>query len=224
MTGTYARSAETRWMILSHAARKFADSGYCAASLGQIAAAFGGRPGHIYYYFKSKSDIVRVLLLEESSRWEANLQERRVQGKAGLELLASLIALVSHSVQKDDPLTEALLRLLVDRGARDDDEVISQTFKNWQRIFRGLLDEAVGMRQIDDLPDLDSRAALLLGSLLGVYAIAEDVEVQVGRVGPLMTRTCRYLFESMGCKDAESIMQNALDQIELAAQELSSTA
>ena len=57
-----------RPQLLDAAARHFAEAGYDAASMRDIAAAAGMKAGSMYYYFRSKEDLL-LAVHEEGVRW-----------------------------------------------------------------------------------------------------------------------------------------------------------
>ena len=54
--------ADSRRMVLDHAARLFRQQGYAAVSMRDIAAACGIKAGSLYYHFPSKEQIVTEVL------------------------------------------------------------------------------------------------------------------------------------------------------------------
>ena len=63
-----ARAAQRRREILIGAARAFAQSGYDATNMDQIAHECGLAKGHIYHYFRSKEEIFSEIRLDAVSR------------------------------------------------------------------------------------------------------------------------------------------------------------
>lgn len=63
-----ARAAERRREILIGAARAFADGGYDATNMDQIARECGLAKGHIYHYFRSKEEIFTEIRADAVSR------------------------------------------------------------------------------------------------------------------------------------------------------------
>jgi AcrR family transcriptional regulator len=57
---------KTREAILAHALRLFNDSGTAAVSTNHIAEAAGISPGNLYYHFRNKEEIIRVLFEQRS--------------------------------------------------------------------------------------------------------------------------------------------------------------
>ena len=76
MTTTRAAQAtRTREAILATARRLIAEQGYDATSLQQIAAAMGVGKANVYYYFKTKTEILDALLTPFADSLEALLAE-----------------------------------------------------------------------------------------------------------------------------------------------------
>jgi AcrR family transcriptional regulator len=63
-----ARAAQRRREILIGAARPFAQSGYDATNMDQIAQACGLAKGHIYHYFRSKEEIFTEIRVDAMNR------------------------------------------------------------------------------------------------------------------------------------------------------------
>lgn len=72
--GRAAQAERTRLSILSTARRLFAENGYAATSLQQIADAQGIQKANVYYYFRTKQAILDVLLDERISALEALIE------------------------------------------------------------------------------------------------------------------------------------------------------
>ena len=59
---TGATTAERRAVIIATAAAQFAEFGYQGTSLRQVAAGCGLAPGHLYYYYRSKHDLLVAVM------------------------------------------------------------------------------------------------------------------------------------------------------------------
>ena len=70
-----AQAARTREAILATARRLIAEQGFDATSLQQIAAAMGVGKAHVYYYFKTKTEILDALLTPFADSLEALLDQ-----------------------------------------------------------------------------------------------------------------------------------------------------
>ena len=70
-----AQAARTREAVLATARRLIAEQGYDATSLQQIATAMGVGKANVYYYFKTKTEILDALLTPFADSLEALLTE-----------------------------------------------------------------------------------------------------------------------------------------------------
>src|SRR5690348_15804336 len=73
--------ADRRRAILRHAADLFARQGFKETRVSDIAAAAGVAKGLVYWYFETKEDLLRELILDLRCR----LRERQVEAVRGLE-------------------------------------------------------------------------------------------------------------------------------------------
>jgi AcrR family transcriptional regulator len=110
----------TRDRILERSLELFSEKGYRAATMRDIAAAVGVRPGAIYNHFKSKEAILETLLndLMESALVnlfaDLDLPGVHRKGKSVLAKIATTFKLISF-----DPKNEALFRLMMQELFRD---------------------------------------------------------------------------------------------------------
>jgi len=82
MDGRKKKQAKTREKILKAATKLFARKGFDGARVDEIAQKAGVNKALIYYYFKSKEEILEEIMkefLEESLRRKKKMMERRVQ-------------------------------------------------------------------------------------------------------------------------------------------------
>lgn len=72
-TARAAQAERTRRAVLDAARRLFAEQGFAATSLQQIADAMGVRKANVYYYFRSKAALLEALLDERIEALETML-------------------------------------------------------------------------------------------------------------------------------------------------------
>ena len=104
------KSGDERWEeLLDVSARMFAQHGYAATSLQQIADELGILKGSIYYYIKSKGDLLYEVI--RSVYWDGFERFQRYSQEAGtgLELLAR--AIEGHAVFLVEHLTATTVYL-----------------------------------------------------------------------------------------------------------------
>ncbi|MGM7670544.1 TetR/AcrR family transcriptional regulator [Microbacterium sp. A93] len=104
------KSGDERWEeLLDVSARMFARHGYAATSLQQIADELGILKGSIYYYIKSKGDLLYEVI--RSVYWDGfeRFQSYSQESGTGLELLAR--AIEGHAVFLVEHLTATTVYL-----------------------------------------------------------------------------------------------------------------
>jgi AcrR family transcriptional regulator len=111
----------TRERILERSLELFSEKGYRAATMRDIAAAVGVRPGAIYNHFESKEEILQTLLNDLMESALINLfggmedPEIHRKGKSILAKIATTFKLISF-----DPRNEALFRLMMQELFRNE--------------------------------------------------------------------------------------------------------
>jgi AcrR family transcriptional regulator len=102
------KSLAKRQQILDAAARALADQGYSEAKLSEIADEVGTHAGSLYYYFSSREELVRAVLLTSLERMSAQLAEGldESEGLPPLERLQAFVraVLTRRTSAKDDYL------------------------------------------------------------------------------------------------------------------------
>jgi AcrR family transcriptional regulator len=112
MTATRAQRAEqTRQTVLDTAARLFAEYGYDGTSLQMIADDMGITKAAVYYYFRTKAELLHALMLAPLAGIEAILTQAAQHRRRGariefavgafVELLVSARTL--HAMKYSDP-------------------------------------------------------------------------------------------------------------------------
>ena len=86
-----------RTQILEAAARVFAERGYTAATMNEVAAAAGVSKATLYHYFGDKHDLLAQIAGGHVAWLEALVQEVQAQGLAPREHLRELVARFMHA-------------------------------------------------------------------------------------------------------------------------------
>ena len=142
----------------------FSDKGYDGSSLQDIAARIGILKGSVYYYYKSKEDILfDILTLVHNEHLENVRSLSKVSGPPMLrlrELLAGHAAFVCQHLERTTVFVREMDRL--PPGRRD--EILGSDHA-YQRVFRDMITEA--QKAGDIAPELNPKLATLwiLGSL-----------------------------------------------------------
>lgn len=105
-----------RHAILEAAARLFAQKGYNATTLQDIAAAAGTQAGSLYYHFSSRDDIVREVLSASMAVIERQVRAaiREAESTSGtyLERIKAGVRVHLKAVLAADPYTSAYFRII----------------------------------------------------------------------------------------------------------------
>lgn len=174
MTTTRTLQAQqTRQAVLDTARRLFAERGYDATSLQEIADAMGVRKANVYYYFKTKSALLEELLGSFTAPLEVLLDEVAAlpEGPTRVERLAvGYAAIVAHAYRDRGPLNlgdpglqrepaaAAILDVLADRGLRllfGESPSVDQRAAFWL-----ILDLGPVLRRLSELSDAELRATV----------------------------------------------------------------
>ena len=128
-----------RQQLLDAAARHFADAGYDAASMRDIAAAAGMKAGSMYYYFPSKEDLL-MAVHEEGIRWisKAVLAALEEQSGPWMRLEAAMGAHLQALLGGGD-----YVRVVIKVPPREDVEARTRLIAlrdGYERIFTTLID------------------------------------------------------------------------------------
>lgn len=111
--------------LLDAAFRTFAEHGYRATRLEQVAEAAGVTKGTIYYYFRNKEDLFRQTILRHRDLTHARLDDvmRGVQGSVAARLRAGL----GEAWREVEGPNGALLRLMIGEVSIEAPEL----FRDW---------------------------------------------------------------------------------------------
>jgi AcrR family transcriptional regulator len=105
-----AAGADRRARILEAAVRVFAERGYHASRVGDIAEAAGVAHGLLYHYFPSKEDVLRTIFRDAWSRLIDALRSIEAGGEPAPEQLRRVAAVLLRSWRNDPDLVRVLVR------------------------------------------------------------------------------------------------------------------
>lgn len=162
-----AKSAATRRKILDAAARTFRDKGYAATTLNDIADVAEIRAASLYYYFRSKEDLLDAVFGIGMQRVVDAVRQR----SAALPANATLAQRIQVAI-------EAHLEMLLQQGdyTSANIRIFGQVPKSVQRkqlplredyaeFWRELLDKAQRAGDVRDDIDLGTMRMLIFGAL-----------------------------------------------------------
>jgi len=169
---------EERWSeLLNVAAQVIYEKGYRAASLQEISDRLGIMKGSLYYYIRSKEDILFAVLQNIHEIGLANVTSLAGQGGTAIERLRRVIRghilfIAEHLVDTTIFLHE-MKALPADRQK----EILGGT-TSYPKLFRQLIAEGQEEGSIRGALDTELTATIVLGSLNSTYRWmrAGDVE------------------------------------------------
>jgi AcrR family transcriptional regulator len=159
------RKTQTRARLLDAAAAVFADKGFEAASIDEVAAAAGYTKGAVYSNFSSKTDLV-IALLERRIASQSALLSARFEGKD--------ISTVTHELQGSERVPAGEKQFLVlaiefwlhamrDERAR---QLVAAQYERARTVVAAHL-SAAGYASAAAAPPLDAREMAIVIEALG---------------------------------------------------------
>jgi AcrR family transcriptional regulator len=118
--------ADTAIAILDAAEPLFAGQGFAATTIKQIGAAAGVNPALIYYYFGSKEELYRRLLMHLFTTIGRRGTERLAAAPSPEAAVRALIGVQSEELSQHPSIVRLLAREMADHGAAHAQEGIAQ--------------------------------------------------------------------------------------------------
>ena len=145
---SYKKSEATRKKILDAARARFADKGYYATDLKEIAAGAGMAHTGVYYYFKRKQDIAEAIYAEETGAIIEEVERVRKEETCDPLFLCILQYVMIVRRLAMDPVTEACFFDMINYRGYDRDEM-----KRVRNSYYAALDELFKSRGMDMTDD-----------------------------------------------------------------------
>jgi TetR/AcrR family transcriptional regulator, cholesterol catabolism regulator len=160
----HSKSIERRQRILDAAARALAVHGYSEAKLSDIAQEAGTHAGSLYYYFSSREDLVKEVLVTSLDRISSFSDSLDTAQFSPLErVLAFMRLLVEQTLAPDDHYFRAYLR-----NGNQVPEAIHSVLQARRHQMRhtlaGLIEKAQEVGQISKRADATIAAQFLIGA------------------------------------------------------------
>jgi TetR/AcrR family transcriptional regulator, fatty acid metabolism regulator protein len=104
------RQADRRRQILAAAVKVFADKGFHASRVGDIAEEAGIAYGLVYHYFKSKEELLETIFRTTWTEMLARVREVESAGVPAAEAVRQVTALLLRTWRRDPDLVRVLVR------------------------------------------------------------------------------------------------------------------
>ena len=170
------QSASTRKIILDAAARCFAEKGYSACSMQEIAERAHVSKGAIYGHFSSKEELFRTIITMQHEYGAAKAREVA----QGATYADGIVRFMAECIKdRDFPIDHRLWTEVLAVSARD--EEMRQSFLESERIarniFKSLIEQGIEAGEFDASIDAEGLSILLFALGDGLIArIADDPE------------------------------------------------
>ncbi|MFE9122213.1 ScbR family autoregulator-binding transcription factor [Streptomyces sp. NPDC007172] len=130
------RAIRTRALILDAAARAFADKGYPATTILDVAELMGATKGAVYFHFANKNALAAAVTEEFYARLRASAQQVQEQDLPPAAAVRELLTRTG-TMFRDDQVIRAGARLQIERSLIDAD--LPAPFVGYTETVTGLL-------------------------------------------------------------------------------------
>lgn len=159
------RQADRRRQILEAAVKVFAEKGFHAARVGDIAEEAGIAYGLVYHYFESKEDLLETIFRTTWTEMLARVREVEEAGVPAAEAVRQVTALLLRTWRRDPDLVRVLVREVTrNQHVQREIEEITEAMKTLEGIIRR------GQETGEFRADLDARLAAVV-----FYGALEEV-------------------------------------------------
>ena len=148
------RQADRRRQILAAAVKVFADKGFHASRVGDIAEEAGIAYGLVYHYYESKEDLLETIFRMTWTEMLARVREVEEAGVPAAEAVRQVTALLLRTWRRNPDLVRVLVREVTrNQHIQREIEEITQAMEALERIiqrgqesgeFRSELDPRLG--------------------------------------------------------------------------------
>jgi TetR/AcrR family transcriptional regulator, fatty acid metabolism regulator protein len=156
------RQADRRRQILEAAVKVFAQKGFHASRVGDIAEEAGIAYGLVYHYFESKEDLLETIFRTTWTEMLARVHEVEEAKIPAAEAVRQVTALILRTWRRDPDLVRVLVREVTrNQHVQREVEEITSAMEALERIVRN------GQESGEFRTDLDPRlaAAIFYGAL-----------------------------------------------------------
>jgi TetR/AcrR family transcriptional regulator, fatty acid metabolism regulator protein len=159
-----------RRAILESAVRVFAEHGFFAARIRDIAAGAGVAEGTIYLYFEGKDDLLLTAFRDKVEEFVASVREVLASHASFEERLARFISLQFEGIEADPPLATVLL-LESRQSSKFYGGAVRDVLRTYAAAIDQLLANGVAAGDVSADADMPLARRMLIGSL-------EEIELE----------------------------------------------
>jgi TetR/AcrR family transcriptional regulator, fatty acid metabolism regulator protein len=159
------RQADRRRQILAAAVKVFAEKGFHACRVGDVAEEAGVAYGLVYHYFESKEDLLETIFRTTWTEMLARVHEVEEARVPAAEAVRQVTALLLRTWRRDPDLVRVLVREVTrNQHVQEEVEELTQAMDALERIVRR------GQESGEFRSELDARLAAVV-----FYGALEEV-------------------------------------------------
>ena len=162
------RALRTRAQILEAAAVAFADKGFPAVTVLDVAELTGMTKGAVYFHYANKEALAIAVVEAVYRQWQPLADEVEAMDLTPLEMISELLLRTAVRF-RDDKITQAGARLQIERALINAN--LKSPYVDYTAILERLLTRAAEAGQLPAGSRPDSLARVLLAAFFGVQHI-----------------------------------------------------
>ncbi len=137
----------------------------------RIAAEIGVSEGAIYRHFRSKRDILSLLVNDIEDTWLRDIEKGRTGAHGVLEILGNIAETHISLVEQRKGISFQVVAEIISLGDRKLNNKIAATIRKYTDKIKELLADGVKSRELRDNIDLDAAATLFFSMTQGLVSI-----------------------------------------------------
>lgn len=198
MPHIYKKRPDTRLQIIQLGARLFVDEGYSSTSCSKIAKALDLSTGNITFYFKTKEDLLAVLVKESFAYQDLMMQQAANEGKTSLLTYCLEISSMASICEEDLAArdfysagysSEKTLKIIRENDTEKTKNIFSQFCPDWtdeqwaatENIVSGIEYATIMTREADT--PLPLQIERTLSAIMLLYNVPEELrKIKINKV------------------------------------------
>ncbi|MDH6129521.1 ScbR family autoregulator-binding transcription factor [Kitasatospora sp. GP82] len=167
-----SRAMRTRVHVLRCAAEVFAERGFGASSVKDVADRAQLTKGAVYFHFPSKELLATAVVEALYERWPVMLADVQQEELGPLGTAREMLDRTAVAF-RDDPIVQAGARLQIERDLIEAE--LPPPYSDWTALLTGLLEEARAAGELREGVDPGAAARTLVAGFFGMQHISDNL-------------------------------------------------
>lgn len=164
------RAWNTRRTILDAAARVFAEKGFAAMTLQEVAERAELTKGALYFHFSNKESLAVEIVTTYAARWEPLIEEVERLGLSPMETLVEILNRTAEAFRTEVPI-QAAARLQIERSLIHAD--VPTPYVGWINAMSRLTRAAKEAGELREGLEPEAAAHVIVSSFFGMQHVSE---------------------------------------------------